>query len=448
MADLTMPKMGDAMEEGTVLRWLKNEGDEIQEEEPLAEIQTEKATIEVPSYVAGKLTQILVPEGQTVPVGTPIARYEPAGGESNGQEAGPSTAAATADEEHVPGASHPVPMTPGQPNAGGSREPQPAPATGRGYGGAPAGEVIETFAGDATGERVKATPLARKVAAARGIDLAQIHGTGPGGRIVEADVEGALAPSPAAPRSGAAPTARPPVSPSPRPPVSPSPGQIRPLSPMRKTIAKRLTESKQTVPHFYVTMEVDMAAAAQFREQLNSLEKDRPPISYNDLVIKACATALRKFPAVNSQFTGDGILQPEGIHVGVAVALEEGLVVPVVRDADQKSLTAIAGDLAPLIERARAGKLQPAEYSGGTFSISNMGMFGVRNFIAVINPPESAILAIGAVQQRPVVKDGQLAVGTVMEITLSVDHRAVDGAVAAQFLRDVKRLLEKPLLLV
>jgi pyruvate dehydrogenase E2 component (dihydrolipoamide acetyltransferase) len=217
---------------------------------------------------------------------------------------------------------------------------------------------------------------------------------------------------------------------------------------MRKTIAKRLTESKQTVPHFYVTMEVDMAAAAQFREQLNALEKDRPQISYNDLIIKACAIALRKFPAVNSQFTGDGILQPEGIHVGVAVGLEEGLVVPVVRDADQKSLTAIAGELAPLIERARAGKLQPAEYSGGTFSISNMGMFGVRNFIAVINPPESAILAVGAVQQRPVVKDGQLAAGTVMEVTLSADHRAVDGAVAAQFLREVKRLLEQPLLLV
>jgi pyruvate dehydrogenase E2 component (dihydrolipoamide acetyltransferase) len=217
---------------------------------------------------------------------------------------------------------------------------------------------------------------------------------------------------------------------------------------MRKTIAKRLTESKQTVPHFYVTMEIDMAAAAQFREQLNSLENDRPSVSYNDLIIKACASALRKFPAVNSQFTGDGILQPDGIHVGLAVALEEGLVVPVVRDADQKSLTAIAGELGPLIERARAGKLQPAEYSGGTFSISNMGMFGVKNFIAVINPPESAILAVGAVQQRPVVKDGQLAAGTVMEVTLSADHRAVDGAVAAQFLREVKRLLEKPLLLV
>jgi len=217
---------------------------------------------------------------------------------------------------------------------------------------------------------------------------------------------------------------------------------------MRKIIAKRLSESKQTVPHFYVTMEIDMAAAAQFRAQLNALENDRPQISYNDLIIKACATALRKFPVVNSQFTGEGILQPEGIHIGLAVALDEGLIVPVVRDADQKSLIAIAGELAPLIERARAGKLLPVEYSGGTFSISNMGMFGVKNFIAVINPPESAILAVGAVQQRPVVKDGQLAVGTVMEVTLSADHRVVDGAVAAQFLREVKRLLEKPLLLV
>src|SRR5712692_2051758 len=296
MAELTMPKMGDAMEEGTVLRWLKNEGDQIQEEEPIAEIQTEKATIEVPSYVAGKLTQILVPEGQTVPVGTPIARYEPAGGESNGHEAGPAAATATADEEQVPGASRPVPMPPHppagtRPNAGGSREPQAAQPGGRSYGGAPApaGEVIETVAGNAAGERVKATPLARKVAAARGIDLAQIHGTGPGGRIVEADVENAVAQPAAAPRpeaahdhpSGAVPP-RPPVGPSLRPPASPSAGQLRPLSAMRKTIAKRLTESKQTVPHFYVTMEIDMAAAAQFREQLNSLENDRPSVSYND----------------------------------------------------------------------------------------------------------------------------------------------------------------------
>jgi pyruvate dehydrogenase E2 component (dihydrolipoamide acetyltransferase) len=217
---------------------------------------------------------------------------------------------------------------------------------------------------------------------------------------------------------------------------------------MRRTIAKRLTESKQTVPHFYVTMEIDMAAAAQLRAQLNALGSDRPAISYNDMIVKACAGALQQFRAVNSQFTPEGIVHPDGIHIGLAVALEEGLIVPVVRDADQKSLTAIATDAAALIERARGGKLQPAEYSGGTFSISNMGMFGVKSFLAVINPPESAILAVGAVQQRPVVRDGQLAVGTLMDLTLSADHRAVDGAVAAQFLREVKRRLEAPLLLV
>jgi pyruvate dehydrogenase E2 component (dihydrolipoamide acetyltransferase) len=217
---------------------------------------------------------------------------------------------------------------------------------------------------------------------------------------------------------------------------------------MRRTIARRLSESKQTVPHFYVTMEIDMAAAAQLREQLNALDSDRPSISYNDLIVKACAGALQKFPAVIGQFTPNGIVHPDGIHIGLAVALDEGLIVPVIRDADQKSLSTIALDSAALIARARAGKLQPAEYSGGTFSISNMGMFGVLSFIAVINPPESAILAIGAVQQRPVVRDGQLAVGTMMDVTLSVDHRAVDGAVAAQFLREVKHRLESPLLLV
>jgi len=283
---------------------------------------------------------------------------------------------------------------------------------------------------------VKATPLAKKVAAARGIDLTQVRGTGPGGRIVEADVEQAATHAPAERR--AAPSGRP----------APAPGQVRPLTPMRRTIARRLTESKQTVPHFYVTMEIDMAAAAQFRQQLNALDPDRAKVSFDVLIVKACAAALQKFLEVNSQYTDGGIVQPDGIHIGVAVALDEGLIVPVIRNADQKSLTALAAEAATLIEKARAGKLQPNEYSGGTFSITNLGMYGVRNFIAVINPPESAILAVGGIHEVPVVKDGQLAVGTRMEVTLSADHRAVDGAVAAQFLCEVKRLLEAPLLLV
>ena len=217
---------------------------------------------------------------------------------------------------------------------------------------------------------------------------------------------------------------------------------------MRRTIARRLTESKQTVPHFYVTIEVDNAPLVQFREQLNSLDGNRPKISFNDLIIKACATAMQKFPAMNSQYTEEGIVQPEGIHIGLAVGLEEGLIVPVIRDVDRKSITAISHDAAGLIEKARSGKLQPAEYSGGTFTVSNLGMYGVKNFIAVINPPESAILAVGAGRQIPVVKDGQVTIGTRMDLTLSVDHRAIDGAVGAQFLQEVKRLLETPLLLV
>jgi pyruvate dehydrogenase E2 component (dihydrolipoyllysine-residue acetyltransferase) len=444
MAELTMPKMGDAMEEGTVLRWLKSEGDSIAEEEPIAEIQTEKATIEVPSYEAGKLTRILVSEGQTVPVGTPIAQYEPAGG--NGRGAAPP--AATADREQVPGASRPTLVTPGPPDAGGQREPGGAPPqAGRQAAGAAAplaGEVVDGGRGASAppasareaGERVKATPLAKKVAAARGIDLAQVRGTGPGGRIVEADVEQAATQAPAERR--AAPSARP----------APAPGQKRPLSPMRRTIARRLTESKQNVPHFYVTMEIDMAAAAQFRQQLNALDAERPKLSFDVLIVKACAAALQKFPEVNSQYTDDGIVQPDGIHIGIAVALDDGLIVPVIRSADQKALTGLAAEAASLIEKARAGKLQPQEYSGGTFSITNLGMYGVTSFIAVINPPESAILAVGGIHEVPVVKDGQLTVGTRMQVTLSADHRAVDGAVAAQFLREVKRLLEAPLLLV
>jgi pyruvate dehydrogenase E2 component (dihydrolipoamide acetyltransferase) len=453
MAELTMPKMGDAMEEGTVLRWLKKEGDSIEEEEPIAEIQTEKATIEVPSYTAGKLVKILVSEGQTVPVGTPIAQYEPVGGDGAGGGNGGAPAHATADREQVPGSSRPVPTTSGAPDAGGSRQPtggretvNAAPA-GMGYGGAATapGEAPENHGNAsaparAAGERVKATPLAKKVAVARGIDLAQVRGTGPGGRIVEADVEGAAQQAPTAPSPGrpASPTARP----------APSPGQIRPLTPMRKTIAQRLTHSKQTVPHFYVSMEIDMAAAAQFREQLNTLDPDRPKLSFDVMIAKACAAALQKLPTVNSQYTDEGIVQPEGIHIGLAVALDEGLIVPVIRDVDRKSLSMIAADAAALVEKARAGKLQPNEYSGGTFSISNLGMYGVSDFVAVINPPESAILAVGGIHQVPVVKDGELAVGSRMNVTLSADHRAVDGAVAAQFLREVKRLLEAPLLLV
>jgi pyruvate dehydrogenase E2 component (dihydrolipoamide acetyltransferase) len=453
MAELTMPKMGDAMEEGTVLRWLKKEGDSIEEEEPIAEIQTEKATIEVPSYTAGKLVKILVSEGQTVPVGTPIAQYEPVGGD--GAAAGNGGGhAATADREQVPGSSRPVPTTPGPPDAGGSRQPtggrerEPVNA-GPGYGGAPAPspEAAEGHPNASApsareaGERVKATPLAKKVAAARGIDLSQVHGTGPGGRIVEADVEGAAQQAPSASPAGR------PAAPSPGRPA-PSPGQMRPLTPMRKTIAQRLSLSKQTVPHFYVSMEIAMEAAAQFREQLNRLDPERPKLSFDVMIAKACATALQKFPTVYSQYTDEGIVQPDGIHIGLAVALEEGLIVPVIRDVDRKSLSTIAGDAAALVEKARAGKLQPNEYAGGTFTISNLGMYGVTDFVAVINPPESAILAVGGIHEVPVVRDGQLAVGKQMVVTLSADHRAIDGAVAAQFLREVKRLLEAPLLLV
>jgi pyruvate dehydrogenase E2 component (dihydrolipoyllysine-residue acetyltransferase) len=440
MAELTMPKMGDAMEEGTLLRWLKSEGDPIAEEEPIAEIQTEKATIEVPSYQAGKLVKILVPEGQTVPVGTPIALYEPAGGEGQGNGSG-AREPVTADREFAPGASNTVSVTPGPPDAGGPREP-PGGREPVGGGTEPVGvrPAPAPAGGAAPGERVKATPLAKKVAAARGVDLAQVRGTGPGGRIVEADVEQA-----ATQATGDRRQATEVRQPGPRPAT---PGQIRPLTPMRRTIARRLTESKQTVPHFYVTMDIDMAAAAQFRQQLNALGEDRPKVSFDVLIVKACAAALWKFPAVNSQFTEEGIVQPDGIHIGVAVALDEGLIVPVIRNADQKSLSMLAAEAAQLIEKARAGKLQPNEYSGGTFSVSNLGMYGVTSFMAVINPPESAILAVGGIHQVPVVKDGQLAVGTRMEVTLSCDHRAVDGAAAAQFLREVKRLLENPLLLV
>jgi pyruvate dehydrogenase E2 component (dihydrolipoamide acetyltransferase) len=301
-------------------------------------------------------------------------------------------------------------------------------------------------------ERVKASPLARKIAAERGIDLREVRGTGPGGRIVEADLEDlhAARPERARPASerGEEPPPRP--APEPAPLTAPSPGaaEERDLSPMRRTIARRLLESKQNIPHFYVTSEIDMEAAMALRDQLHAADPDRPKLPPDALVVRACALALRKFPTVNAQLAENKLRLMHEVHVGVAVALPDGLIVPVIRQADQKSVTQIAGEIRQLAERARAGQLKPPEFSGGTFTISNLGMFDVESFSAIINPPEAAILAVGTVAQVPVVKSGELAVGLRMKVTISADHRIVDGAIAAQFLQEVKRLLQSPLLLI
>lgn len=412
--------MGDAMEEGTIVRWLKNEGDQVGEQEIVAEIATEKANIEIPSTEAGVLSRILVKENETVPVGTPIAVI------GNGKEAAAPAAAQPKAE---------VKAEPKQEAPAAEAAPQAAaqPEHGNGHAAAPA------VGGDL---RVKATPLAKKVAAQHGLDLTGVAGSGPGGRIIEADVQEALQ------RGGGAPAAQPSAGAGVAAVSVPQvnlPGTERPMSPMRKVIAKRLLESKQTIPHFYLTLDVDMRAAARIRAEYNaSVEEDRK-ISFNDLVMRATVLALQKHRALTSQIVGDTIRIPSSINLGVAVSLEDGLIVPVIKDAQNKSMVGLGQEIKELAGRARKGQLKPEEYSGGSFTISNLGMFEVSEFQAIINPPEVGILAVGSIQDVPVVDNGQVVPGKIMKLTISADHRAVDGAVAAQFMQELKRLLQSPL---
>lgn len=425
-----MPKMGDTMEEGTIARWYKAVGDQVTEGEEIAEIETEKAAIAIEVFESGPLTKILVQEGETVPVGAPIAVVGEEGDEGGPTaEASPQPSPAAAPDK----AAQEPPVTP----APAAPAPQPAESA------APS----ETPSGSS--ERVVASPLARRIAREQSVDLHGIQGTGPNGRIVAEDVQAAaqghgsrLAPRPAA---GTEPPATPTATPAPT-------GDVwqtgKPLSQMRKTIARRLSESKQTVPHFQATMEIDMGPAMAFRGQLNSRGEGFAKIGPNDLIVKAVADALRAQEAMRYAFRNEQLLSTDQVNVGVAVALPDGLIVPVVRGADRKSLNDIAQEVRALVEKARSGKLQPDEYSGGTFSVSNLGMYGVEDFNAIINPPEPGILAIGGIFEKPVVKDGQIVVGTRMRVTLSADHRVVDGAVGAEFLQEVKRRLENPLTLV
>lgn len=405
MAQVIMPKMGDGMTEGTILRWLKKEGDAVENGEVIAEIETDKASVELPAESSGKLATILVKEGQTVPVGTVIAEIL-AEGETSQAVSIPSPPPSSAEAV-------PLPTTP----------PEPA---------ARAESPLE--------ERVKASPLARRKAKEAGIDLAMIKGTGPGGRIVERDVQQFLASrqAPTAPLVEATPAAAPSLSGG------------EPLSRMRRLIAERTTLTKQTVPHFYVTMDIDMTEAMALRERLNAaLPEATPKISVNDLVTKACALALARYPQVNALYQNDRLYTQQEIHIGIAVALPDGLIVPVLRHCERKTLRQIAVETRQLVEKARAGRLSADEYTGATFSISNLGMYGVDDFIAIINPPAVAILAVGAVQKQPVVlEDDSIAVRLRMKVTLSADHRALDGAVAAEFLRELKRILEVPYTLV
>jgi pyruvate dehydrogenase E2 component (dihydrolipoamide acetyltransferase) len=424
MAEVRMPKMGDGMEEGTINSWLKKEGDQIASGESIAEVATDKANVEISAYESGVLTQIIVREGQTVPVGEVIAVIggaAPSAGSSNGAAASAGSPAQNRSGGAPAGAESKAPPV----------ETSPEPASRQ-----------EEPARGPVSERVKASPLARRMAAELAIDLARLSGTGPGGRIVERDIKAYQERRPATETRTplvAVPT------PDTRTPTPSAPQVIKP-SKMREAIAKRTVLSKQSVPHFYVTMVVEMDRVQALLKELNA-DVQEGKITVNDIIIKACAVALGRVPEVNATWTSEGTIRRYAeAHIGVAVGIEEGLIIPVVRDCHLKTLRQISADTKALIGKARNNQLKPDEYSGGTFSISNLGMMGVEEFIAIINPPEAAILAIGGIVREPVVLEGsdEIVIRSRMKITLSSDHRLLDGVIAARFVQEVKKALEAP----
>ncbi len=549
---VTMPQMGYDMTEGSIQTWLKKEGDAVKKGETIAEIETDKATIELEAFAGGVLKKIIVQPGQVVPVNEVIAVIADPGEEVDwtalGVDPGAGSAVATAaptapKAEATPTATAPAPaqsqvaaapapatLSSGSPAArtalprvatnlinlgapvsaaggpGGAAvesemvgakpaehvpaNPQPAhglqaapgegegaealpttiPHTAASFTTAPVRQTAQGQSNGATtatprheGERVKSSPLARKVAGEMGVDIAQVPGTGPGGRVIKNDVVGFTGAATTEPAPQAMPdvaeavaahptAAAPQATPAATGTWASGPYEERPVSRMRQTIARRLTEAKQQIPHIYISNEIDMGEAMKLRQTINAtIEKDGgAKVSVNDMVVKAAAKALKKFPALNASFMGATARFNQRINVSIAVALEDGLLTPVVFDVDQKSIGQVAAEARSLIEKARAGKLRPEEFEGGTFSVSNLGMFDVTDFVAVINTPNAAILAVGAVKPTPIVTGdadsySEVSVAQIMKVTISVDHRIADGAVAAQFLQELKRILQSPM---
>ncbi len=431
MKRVEMPKMGDTMEEGKILRWIKKEDDPVKKGESIAEVETDKVNIEIEAFASGVLRKILVSEGASAPIGATIALIgapdEPVPEETSvsGRSQGGSPQ-----------------MASGRP---GSTTISGPPLARAEAGRAEVGRAEASSAPTGDQGRTFISPIARRMAQEHQLDYRQIRGTGPNGRIIKMDVEAVLA-------QRKEPVVQIPVAaPEPEPElvgVGADDVVEIPLTAMRRTIAKRLSQSMQTAPHFYVTSVIDTGKLAVLRQQINEYAAGEPApvkVSFNDLIIKAVARALVRMPQVNVSFAEDRILQKKQVHIGIAVALDQGLIVPVLHHADQRGVLDIARETQRLAEAARNGKLRPEELSGGTFTISNLGMFDVESFTAVINPPESAILAVGSITPTPVVVDGQVVVRDRMKVTLSSDHRVLDGVTAARFLQEVKRLLEEPL---
>jgi pyruvate dehydrogenase E2 component (dihydrolipoamide acetyltransferase) len=435
--EVLMPRMGYDMDEGTLLRWLKQVGDSVERGEPIAEIETDKTNLEIESYESGVIHQLLIEEGQTVPVGQAIAVVGAPGEEVAESEA---TAEKEAEPAETPATEAARPAAP-QATANGAEQ-QPAP------------QVVDRE----PGERIRASPLVRRLAAEHDIDLSQVRGTGPGGRIVKDDVmplvgRPAAEPAEKAEEPEAAPQ---PVAATAEPRPTPALGpdgvesEVLDLPRIRRTIGRRMSESFTQAPHFYVTSSVDMGKALELRKQINSEVEDEQKVSVNDLVVKAVALALRKFPMLNAAYQDGQVRLFKRIDVNIAIGIEGGLISPFIPDTDNMPLGQIAARSKDLIRRARDGKLTPEEYQGGTFTTSNLGMFDVDYFTAIINPPQAAILAVGTIQKSPVWddEDEEFVPKDMMKITISADHRVTDGIGAAEFLREVKRLLEQPMLLL
>ena len=423
--NILMPALSPTMTEGTLARWLKKEGETIKAGDVIAEIETDKATMEVEAVDEGVLGKILVADGtEGVKVNAPIAVL-------------------VAKGEAVPAAASPPPPA----------VPAPMPATASAPVAAPALPAAPPPKASSDGSRVFISPLARRMAQQAGLDTTKLTGSGPHGRIVRADIEAALArpAASAAPAPSTSAPSNPARAPSPAAAIT-APHRKLPLSSMRKVIARRLSESKREIPHFYVSMDIELDAMLKLREELNTRSpKDGPgafKLSVNDLIIKAAAVALRRVPKVNASYSEDDLILYDDVDISVAVAIPDGLITPIIRKADQKGLAAISNEMKDLGARAKAGKLKPEEFQGGGFSISNMGMYGVSEFSAVINPPQAAILAVAAGRQRPVVKAGALAIATVMTCTLSVDHRVIDGALAAEWLVTLRDIVQDPMSLM
>ena len=439
MSEVTMPRLSDTMEEGTIGHWLKKPGDEIKKGDILAEIETDKATMDLEAYEAGTLQEILVQEGETVPIGQAVARI--GSGAAVSQPASAPTSATAPAKTGSNGASAASAQAESAPEVKTSTQSRSSVTAGNGERGA-----------------VKSSPLARRMAEEHGIDLSQVQGTGPNGRIVRDDIEDVLEQHGTAPQEAKpapAPTSEPATKPAAPPQevpalaappsTSPSETEVTKLSRVRMLIARRLTESKQTIPHFYVSSEVDMTDLLALRSTFNAdIGEDVVKVTVNDLVVKACALALEKFPEVNSSIKEDSLITYKRINVGFAVDVPTGLVVPVIRDTNIKGVRSIAREAKELIAKARANKLAPTDLEGGTFSVSNLGMMDASTFIAVINPPQAAILAVAATRKQFVPVDGQPVVRDLMQITMSADHRILYGATVARFLQEVKRLLQTP----